>query len=243
MKLKLIFIFLAAWISTSAQPKEELKYHMRYGFFRGGEATLSVEDTTYEGKEAIHLLLDGNTVGVTDLLFKVHDVYESFVDPKTYQPYMAIRNIQEGDYKWYNEAYFFPEKDSLHSLKSGAHEVPPTTIDFVTSFYYMRNTPYLDDFDGGEEFSIPVFHADKFFWMRVKYLGKTKIKSSLGEKQCHIIQPRIDKGKVLNSNSGLKFYITNDKARIPVLLEFDLKVGSLKCELDSYKINGTEQIE
>ncbi len=243
MKLKLIITFLIAYTFANAQPKEELKYNMRYSFFRGGEATLSIEDTTYQGNDAIHLLLDGNTVGVANVLFEVHDVYESIVDPETYLPHKAIRNISEGNYTWYNEAFFFNDRDSIHSLRSGGHKVPHNTIDFVTAFFYMRNTKYLDHLKKGEEFSVPVFHADEYFMMHVRYLGKEKVKSKLGKKECHVISPRIDKGKVLNSSSGLKFYITNDEKRIPLLLEFDLKVGSLKCELYSYKINGVEQVD
>ena len=243
MKQRIIFIFLLAGTIASAQPIEELKYNMKYSFVKGGEATLIVEDTTYQGKEALHLLLDGNTVGLTNVLFGVHDIYESIVNPETFLPYKAIRNIKEGSYRWYNEAFFFHDRDSIYSQRSGPREVPPNTVDFVTAFFHMRNTNYLDQFQGGEEFSIPVFHADEHFMMKVKYLGKTKIKTKLGTKRCHIIQPRIDKGKVLNSDSGLKFYITDDEHRIPVLLEFDLKVGALKCELYSYHKNGVEQID
>ena len=242
MRLQLLFAFLFACIFANAQPKEEIRYHMRYSFFRGGEATLIVEDTTYKGKKAVHLVLDGNTVGLANALFGVHDVYESIVNPETFLPYKAIRNIREGDYRYYNEAFFYNDQDSLYSKKSGPLKVPHNTVDFVTAFFKMKNTSYLDQFDGGEEFSIPVFHAGEQFMMRVQYLGKTTIKSDLGKKECHIIRPRIEKGKVLDSDDGLKFYITNDEARIPLLLEFELKVGSLKCELYSYKKNGVEQV-
>ena len=242
MKLKLIIGFLFLCNFLKAQPKEELKYQMRYSFFQGGEATLSVEDTIYNGEKAEHLILDGNTVGLANVLFGVHDIYESIIDPKTFLPYKAIRNIKEGNYRWYNEAYFFHDKDSLYSLKSGAHEVPGNTVDFVTAFFYMRNSHYLDELKKGQEFSIPVYHEDQFFMMRVQYLGKEKVRSKIGKKVCHVIRPRIDKGKVLNSSDGLKFYITKDEARIPLLLEFDLKVGALKCELSSYKKYGIEQL-
>lgn len=242
MKPILIAVFLLLTSLIHAQPKEVLKYNMRYSFFRGGQATLSIEDTVFNGKRAEHLLLDGNTVGLTDVLFNVHDVYESIINPETYLPYKAIRNIKEGNYRWYNETFFFPDKDSLHSLKSGGHKVPASTVDFVTAFFYMKNSKNLDKLKKGQEFSIPVYHADQFFMMRVQYLGKERIKSKLGKKECYVIRPRIDKGKVLNSSDGLKFYITHDKARIPLLLEFDLKVGALKCELYSYKIDGEEQI-
>lgn len=243
MKPILVAFSLLIISLAQAQPKEELKYSMRYSFFKGGEATLSIEDTLYNGHKAEHFLLDGNTVGLANVLFEVHDIYESIVDPETYLPYKAIRNIQEGNYHWYNECIFFHDKDSLYSKKSGGHHVPGNTVDFVTAFFYMRNSYLLDKMKRGQEFSIPVYHADQFFMMRVQYLGKERIKSKLGRKVCHVIRPRIDKGKVLNSSDGLKFYITNDEDRIPLLLEFDLKVGALKCELNSYKKDGVEQLK
>ncbi|MGV8092023.1 MAG: DUF3108 domain-containing protein [Mangrovibacterium sp.] len=97
--------------------------------------------------------------------------------------------------------------------------------------------------DHGEEFTIPVYHVDEHFLMTVKYLGTEEIKSKIGTKVCHVISPRVEKGKLLKRSDGLKFYITKDQDRIPLLLEFDMVIGALKCELDSYKKQGVDQLK
>lgn len=243
--MKKIFILLlafAAW-GASAQPIEKLEYNLRYSFIRGGKAVLQANETMYENQKAIHYHLEGNTVGLADKLFSVHDIYESFIDPDTFLPYKAIRNVKERRYRYYNEVFFFNDNDSIFSQRSGGRKVPHNLVDFLGAFFYLRHNHYLDRLDFGEEFTIPVFHADKHFMMTAKYLGTEKIKSEMGEKECHVLAPRVDKGKLLKRSDGLKFYITKDADRIPLLLEFDMNVGSLKCELYSYEKRGVQQIK
>ncbi|MEN6456509.1 MAG: DUF3108 domain-containing protein [Prolixibacteraceae bacterium] len=243
MKNLLFTFFMLIFFSAAAQPVEKLKYDLRYSVFKGGEAKLTATNTTYEGMPAIHYHLEGNTTGVTDRLFSVHDIYESWVNPETTLPYKFIRNVKERNYRYYNETRFFQENDSLSSTRSGGKKVPHNMADILTAFFYLRQHNYLDKLDKGEEFTIPVYHADEYFMMTVKYLGTEKIKSKMGTKECHVISPRVDKGKLLKRSDGLKFYITKDEDRIPLLLEFDMVIGSLKCELDSYKKQGVDQLK
>lgn len=225
------------------QVVEKLKYDLRYSVFKGGEAKLTASKTTYEGKPAIHYHLEGNTTGVTDRLFSVHDVYESWVNPETILPYKFIRNVKERKYRYYNETRFFHENDSIYSERTGGKKVPANLTDILTAFFYLRQNNYLDKLDHGEEFTIPVYHVDEHFMMTVKYLGTETIKSKIGTKECHVISPRVDKGKLLKRSDGLKFYITKDEDRIPLLLEFDMVIGALKCELDSYRKQGVDQLK
>ena len=241
-KIWLFLLIFSAW-GVSAQPIEKLEYSLRYSFFRGGKAVLQATDTLYNGKEAIHYHLQGETVGLADKLFSVNDIYESIVNPQTFLPYMAIRNVKERKYRYYNEVNFFNDNDSIFSQRSGGRKVPHNLVDFLTAFFYLRHNHYLDRLDYGEEFTIPVFHADKHFMMTAIYLGTEKIDSKMGKKECHVLAPRVDKGKLLKRSDGLKFYITKDTDRIPLLLEFDMKIGALKCELENYQKNGIEQVK
>jgi len=241
---KLLFVLLICCTgSLMAQPRERMEYVLHYGFIRGGKAVLMATDTTYNDKPAIHFYLQGNTTGLADNLFSVHDIYESVVDPETYLPYKAIRNIKERKYRYYNEAFFYNENDSLFSQRSGGKKVPHNLVDMLTAFFYLRQNNFLDKLDEGEEFTIPVFHSDEYFIMTAKFMGTDKIKSDMGVKECYILSPRVKKGKLLKRSDGLMFYITKDKNRIPLLLEFDMFIGALKAELVSYKKNGVEQIK
>ena len=242
MKHTLVIIFILSSLLANSQPIEEMEYFIRFGFIRGGKAIMKTSDSVYNGQPVKHLYMEGKTVGLPNTLFPVHDIYESFVNPDSYLPYKAVRNIKEQNYRYYNEAFFFNDNDSLYSQKSGGRNVEPNTVDILTVFFYLRQNKLLDQLGKGEEFEMPVFHADETFMMTVKYLGKETITSGFGEVECHVVSPRVKKGRVLKRSDGLKFYISNDANKIPLLLEFDMKVGALKCVLKSYKKDGIERI-
>ena len=236
-----IFLLIAGHVY--AQPVERMEYNLHYGFIRGGKAILEIKDTVYNGRAAIYLRMEGNTVGLADKLFEVHDTYESIVNPETFLPYKAVRNVKEGKYRYYNEVTFFQAKDSIYSRKTGGEKVPHNMVDILSAFFYLRQHAFLDRLDEGQEFTIPVFHAGKYFMMTATFLGTDKIKSDMGNKRCYVLSPRVSKGKLLKRSDGLEIYITKDKQRIPLLLKFDMRIGSLKADLHSYELNGVEQIK
>ena len=239
----IVLLFTLLAVSAVAQPVEKLTYNLKYSFLKGGEAVLIVNDTTYQGNKALHYYMQGNTVGLAETLYKVDDVYESIVNPETILPYMAIRNIKERKYRYYNETYFFNDNDSVFSQRSGGKKVPHNLVDMLSIFFYLRQHNLLESMDHGEEITLPVYHADKHFMLTTTLLGTETIDSEMGKKECFVVSPRVDKGKLLKRSDGLKFYITKDKNKIPLLLEFDMKVGALKAELVSYEKNGVEQLK
>ncbi len=242
MKRFLFFSLFFSVISTYAQPIEKLEYKLRYSFINGGIATLQVNDTTYNGQKAIHYYMEGNTIGLPDKLFSVHDIYESIVDPETNLPYVTIRNVKERKYRYYNETTFFNDNDSIFSQRSGGKKVPHNLVDILTSFFYLRNNSLFEKLDEGEEFTLPVFHADEHFMLTTYYLGTEKVKTDLGEIECYVVSPHVSKGKLLKRSDGLKFYISKDTNNLPILLEFDMNIGALKCELLSFEKEGVKLI-
>ncbi len=235
MKRQLI-IFIATVlcsITAKAQPVEKLEYNLKYSFIKGGEAFLLISDTTYNGKPAQHYYLRGQTVGIADALYNVDDIYETILDPKTIRPYIHIRNIKERKYRYYNETLFF-DNDSIFSQRSGGKIVPHNMLDILSVFGYLRQNQLLESLNVGDTFTLPVYHANKHFMLETKFLGTEKVKTKFGEKECYVISPWIDEGKLLKRSDGLKFYITKDEKKIPVILELDLNVGAVRAELVSY---------
>ncbi len=218
-----------------AQPTEKLKYNLKYSFIKGGEAVILVNDTSFAGKPATHYFLRGQTVGLPEAIYKIDDVYETFLNPRNGRPYMHIRNIKERKYRYYNETYFYTDNDSIFSQRSGGRTVPHNMLDILSVFSFLRQHDLLESLKVGDEFTLPVYHADKYFMMTTVFLGTETIDSKLGEKECYVISPRIDEGKLLKSSDGLRFYITKDEDKLPLILELDLNVGAVRAELVSYE--------
>lgn len=216
-------------------------YNLKFGFIKGGEAELVISDTLFENKKALHYYLEGRTTGLTDKLFGVNDIYETTVDAQTRLPLKSIRNIKEGKYRWYNETLYYHEVDSIYSMKSGGRSTPENLVDILSVFFYFIHNHLMENIELQEEITFPTFHADKIQDVSVKYAGEHKIKTDLGEVDCFVLVPSVDKGKLFKRSDGLKFFISKE-TKLPVLLEFDMRVGALRAILQSYKIDGEEQV-
>lgn len=237
----IIFLCIFLALQTVSAKKENIRFNLKFGFIKGGEAEMIITDTVFNGKPAIHYFVKGKTTGLANKLYEVNDVYETTVDAETHLPLKAIRNIKERKYRWYNETFFYHNIDSLNSQKSGWREMPENMVDLISSFFYFINKNSIEEMTTNAQVTVASFHADKIDTVSIKYIGTERIETDLGKINSYVLTPVVDKGKLLKRSDGLKFYISKEK-KIPILLEFDMKVGSLRAVLKSYKIDGVEQV-
>jgi hypothetical protein len=235
----LLSIFLLT--QTAVAKQKNIRFNLKFGFVKGGEAEMIITDTTFNNIPAIHYFVQGKTTGLAHTLYEVNDIYETIVDANTHLPLKAIRNIKEKKYRWYNETYFYPNIDSLNSQKTGWRVMPENMVDLISSFFYFVNKNSVEDMKASDIVTLASFHADKIDTVSIKFIGDEVIKTDLGKVDSYVLAPVVDKGKLLKRADGLKFYISKEQ-KIPVKLEFDMKVGSLRAVLKSYKIDGIEQV-
>lgn len=238
----IVNLFLIFNFSLKAEPIEEMEYILRFGFIKGGKATLIAVKEKLNKQPTIHYRMRGRTTGIVDKIYEVNDVYESWVDPESFLPVKSIRNVKEQKYRFYDEITYDQVNDSLFSQKKGALKVPDNINDLVSVFFYIRQNKYFEDLLAGKHIQIPVFHGDDLFLMQLKYIGIRTIETKIGKKECYVVSPQVPKGKLLKGSEDLRIFITKDQNRLPIYAEFDLMLGSLKCELETYKINGVNQL-
>jgi len=184
MRVTLIFCLLIAFaLRMNAEPLEEMEYILRFGFIKGGKATLIAEKEKLNKKQVIHYRMRGRTIGLVDKFFEVNDIYESWVDPETYLPVKSVRNVKEQKYRFYDEVTYDHVNDSLFSLKMGRKKVPANINDLVSVFFYIRQNQYFEDLLAGKTIQIPVFHGDELFIMHLEYIGIETIDTSIGKKR------------------------------------------------------------
>ncbi len=236
--ITVLMVFVVSLLSEAK--KETINFNLKFGFIKGGEAKMVISDTIYNDQKAKHYYVVGRTTGLPDKLFGVNDVYETIVNYETRLPLKSIRNIKEGKYKWYNETLYYHDIDSIKSKKSGWRSVPDNLVDIISVFFYFIDNYLEDGMQQGLEVTMPTFHADEISDVTVKYLGDERIETDNGKINCYILAPVVDKGKVLKRSDGLKFYVSKE-TKLPILLEFDMRVGSLRAEMQSYQVDGKEQ--
>ena len=212
---------------------ETLKYVLYYGWIDGGEAVLKINDTSYNNKQVIHSVASARTIKLVEKFYKVNDIYESYFDPETNLPEKSVRNISENRYRYYNEVTYDRENDSVISLKSGKHAVPKNIQDVLSSFYYLRNQ-LKKNLKISQVIRVDTYFSDEVFPLIIRYEGDEIIETRLGKFSCMKFVPIVEVGRVFKSNDDLKIWITRDENLIPLRVQFNLKLGALKCDLIEY---------
>ncbi|MBN2214180.1 MAG: DUF3108 domain-containing protein [Bacteroidales bacterium] len=213
---------------------EQLNYIIRYGFIHGGEASINLKLLNYEGKALFHAHVLAQSTGIVDKLFSVTDIYESYFEPNTCLPHKAIRNIKEGNYRYYNEVFFKHEDSTLYSQRSDSvFKVPANILDMVSTLYYIRNID-MAKLKKGDAIEVITFFGDEIFPFKIRYSGKEEIKTKFGRMICFRFDPVVEVGRIFESEDDMTIWISDDQNLLPVLVKFDMLVGSIKFELDGF---------
>lgn len=213
---------------------ERLVYIAHFGWLNAGTATFLINDSTLENQNLYHAVAQANTIGVADRIFEVRDVYESFFRPENNQTYLAIRNISEGKYRYYNEVRYNYEENKVISQKSGEHEVPENIIDMLGAFYYFRESMVNRIKNVGDELTLDTYFADEVFPLKMRYVGDEKIRTKLGKFHTMKFSPVVEPGRIFDSEDDVTIWISKDKNYIPLQIRIDLIIGSIKCDLIEY---------
>jgi len=212
---------------------EQLNYKLKYGFFTAAEANLRVEatDKKFDGQSAYHIVADGKTAGAFDILYKVRNRYETYVDEKTLLPYFYTENRHESNYKHSDNVTFNHDNEKITAAK-GVFPFKGKVFDFLSAYYFSRSVD-VSKLKIGDRFDLKYFLEDGIHTLSITYAGKEKVQSDLGEFNCLKFNPSIIPGRVFRKDSKLYLWITDDENRIPIKAHVELVVGSITMSLTS----------
>ena len=236
-----LIILLIQWKNKSNSSElvyksgENLKYLMYYGWFDGGYAYLSLEESKLDTLEVFHAKMFAKSIGITDKLYRVRDIYESYFDKHNTLSYKGIRNIHENNYKFYNETVYNRKDTTVESQKSGTHKITAKTTDMLSTLYMLRNE--LSDFNFQQDsfISFSTFFGDELFPLKIRFLGLETISTKLGKINCLKFAPLVEVGRVFKTKDDMTIWFSNDRNYLPIRVKFELFIGSLKCDLIEYE--------
>ncbi|WP_132704668.1 DUF3108 domain-containing protein [Winogradskyella wandonensis] len=247
----LFFLTLVIFQLGSAQQQsaftdgEWFKFRMSYsGWLKAGEATLNVKQKKYNGKEVYHVVGKGATTGPIKWFFKVKDRYESYFDAKTGLPYRFIRKIDEGGHTKDIEIEFDHNKKKATVNNKKYKTVKEIDIDvnvqdMVSAFYYLRNNYDTDKIKVGDVVQLSMFFDEENYPFKLKFLGRETLKLKVNGNKVKVktlkFRPYVMAGRVFKEEESLTLWVSADKNKIPLKIQADLAVGSLRADLDQYK--------
>lgn len=227
------------------QEGEVLKYNVMYNWkfiwLDAGRVDFSVSSKYYKGRPVYHLLGIGNSLPKHDWIYTVRDKYQSYMDKETLLPLWYERDTYEGGYEVHNQFYFDHDRKLVYTETENSDkpyekdtlELTPCTYDVMSLIYFSRNI----DFSGkapGELIPISAIIDNEIFDLYIRYRGKEILETKDGKTYNTIkFSALLVEGTIFKGGEDLYVWVTDDRNRIPVLVEAKILVGSVKALLSS----------
>ena len=100
--------------NTAFQAGEKIAMTVYYAvagiYVNAGTASFTNTLETLNSKPVFHIVGEGHSNSSYDVLYKVRDRYESYIDTATLQPLKFVRDVNEGGYKKYQNVTFKDRK-------------------------------------------------------------------------------------------------------------------------------------
>ncbi len=212
-------------------------YNWRFLWVSAGKVEFSVDTVEHEGNHAFHFRSFGKTLPGYDWFFKVRDHFESIADLETLRPYWFKRHTREGRY-WVKNEFFFDynqgqiithTENSNRPFSIGSAPLNNGIMDLQTAVYYARSL----DFKGmviGEKILFDLIIDGDVYEIYGRYLGLESVENHDGKKyRCHKFSVLLVEGTIFSGGEDLFIWVTDDRNKIPILVEAKILVGSVKA--------------
>lgn len=192
----------------------------------------------------LRLKCSATTYKKWDNFFKIRDLYESYVNPKTLTPYLYKRDINEGGYYKFMQYKFKHKSKTVASLKRKKRKdgktwdenktvkIGASTKDIVSLLYYIR-TLDIHKASVGDQQNFTVIFDNKETTITLKYVAKETISTKIGTKLCYKLAIALKGNNLLKGNNSNLLWLTADANKIPVYAKFKIPVGSGELKIVS----------
>ncbi|RLD78605.1 MAG: hypothetical protein DRJ10_10070 [Bacteroidetes bacterium] len=233
--------------NTSFSAGEKLTYNVYYnlGFIniKLADVVLWVEETIYNNKSVFLVQNSSITVQKYEWIIKVDDYYASYIDKNTMQVERHIQKTVVDDYYTDYEYRFDHSKKKLYVSIENSNtkkyldtlNLKPCLHDLLSACYYPRNIDY-SKLTVGEKISLPVILDTNIYKIYYKYLGKEVINIEKKKKlECIKIAPLLVKTSIFRAGEKMTAWLSNDKNKIPILMETNLWIGKISVRIMEYE--------
>lgn len=210
---------------------ERLSYDVSWAdFIVAAEFTIETDQRrTFDGIDGYHVTAQARTVGLVNGLFKVNDVYESFINAATLQPFRAEKRSQHR--KTQTQSSITMDQDKRTAQLDGGRtlEIPADTYDLAALIFAIRGM----DLTIGKTRSLTVLEDDKLYTIKLQPEAREKVTTPAGSFDTVKIATSRIKGRENDKLYNLRLFITDDARRLPVLITAEPSWGAVKVELTS----------
>jgi hypothetical protein len=210
---------------------EKSFFEVRFGGLRVGSGSLEVVGIeSVRGHDTWHTTF--NVQGGT-FFYRVNDSYESWMDTRTLNSLLFIRQIQEGARERAQNFEIIPEKGIYVERTREDNKTLRTVaepLDEGAFLYFVRTVPLKV----GETYDFNRYFIPDRNPVRVIVLRKERITVPAGTFNAIVVQPIIKTKGIFSEKGQAEVWLSDDSARMLLQVKSKLSFGSLNLYLKSY---------
>lgn len=218
----------------------QLYYNVGFVWIPAGSCEFRVRNATYNRKPALQLSAQGRSYKSFDAFYRVRDTLVSYVDSQTLTPFRAYKYTHEDNWNGIDDFSFSKNNGNWdistrlkrkHGWKATVEsESLRCGFDIITSIYRLRCFVSPDMYTRGKRLDIPVRLDDGEYMVHLTYIGKERVKLfGDGYYNAHAFTLSMVEGNIFKRGDVLKMWISDDRNRIPLLIESPIRVGYVKA--------------
>ena len=212
-------------------PGERMEYDVKFGALRVGNAHMEVVALdNVRGRPAWHTAF---WVQGGNFLYRVNDVYESWMDAETLSSLRFWQELEEGGKDTERKFEIYPERSVfIQTSKKPAKEEPSVSqpLDDGSFLYFIRTIPLVV----GQTYDFNRYFRPDRNPVRIRVLRKERVTVPAGTFDAIVVQPVIKTKGIFSENGHAEIWLTDDDRHIMLQLKSKLSFGSLNLYLKSY---------
>jgi hypothetical protein len=225
---------------------EKISYNIMYnlGFLwvNAGRVEFSVDSSQLNNKPVYIFKSSGISYSDYDWVMKIREVFMSYAECEPLKSIKFARKSIEGSYFAsetylfdYNHNYLYSEIENSNTrLFRDTFKLKTGTLDLLTAIYACRNIDF-SKYKEGNIIPLYVLIDNKYESINIKFTGTDYYKIDIGKKlKCIKLSANLVAGTIFKSGDNMTILITDDKIHLPVYIETDILVGSVKAFLNSF---------
>jgi len=217
-------------------------YNLSFLWVDAGRVTFAVREVDEQGAKLLNLVASGTSVPKYDWVYKVRDYFSSLARPSDLAPVRFVRQTSEGDYA-VNNSYRFDQQRKLiySSIQRGEEPRFEDTLSFRGQVFDLLTAPYWSrglDFgamDVGQRVNFQLLVDNEIHTMQIRFLGKEQVELPEDERgrsfRCLKFAATMVAGSIFKEGAEVLVWVTDDANHIPVLVEAEILVGTVKAVL------------
>lgn len=202
-----------------------------------GTATMETSPVMLSnGHSAIQFNSRATSNDFISFFFPVNNVVNSTVDAQTRLPLHLLFQRREGRRHEDFDVTFNHQSKQVTILKDGQMStmaIPAFTHDGLSCLYYLRQIPSLDP---GQSVFVTIHHDKNNYEVEVQVEAIERVEGPWGEIEAVRLVALMPFSGIFLNEGNIRFWLTNDVARVPLKMSAQVIVGSVEAVLENWPL-------